>query len=273
MDIALLIDKIKRDKGFDLSGYRDSTLTRRIERRIKFDGAKSLDEYMRMIDRDYHLYWRLVSDFFIGVTDFFRDKEICDIVQTKVFPELIERRIKEPFKAPFRVWSAGCSTGEEVYSLAIMVKEIYEKKDIRRPLAFVHGTDILEDKLEQAKQGVYSQEKVEKMERTLREKYFTVQSKEYKIIHNIEYMTRFAKLDLVRPTGFGGFDMVVCRNVLIYFQRELQEKVISYFHKALRPGGVLWLGKSESLWGKTKSLFEPVYKKERIFRKLPVEAP
>ncbi|MFH1797793.1 MAG: protein-glutamate O-methyltransferase CheR [Candidatus Omnitrophota bacterium] len=270
MDITLLVDKIKRDKGFDLSGYRDSTLTRRIERRIKFDGAKSLDEYMRMIDRDYHLYWRLVSDFFIGVTDFFRDKEICDIVQTKVFPELIERRIKEPFKAPFRVWSAGCSTGEEVYSLAIMVKEIYEKKDIRRPLAFVHGTDILEDKLEQAKQGIYPREKVEKMERTLREKYFITRDRKYKIHPTIESMTHFNKLDLVHPSGFGGFDIIVCRNVLIYFQRKLQEKVIAYFHKALRPEGILWLGKSETLWGRTSSLFESVYKKERVFRKLSV---
>lgn len=268
MNTTLLIDKIKRDKGLDLSGYRNSTLTRRIERRMKFDGAKSLDEYVRMIDRSYHLYWRLISDFFIGVTDFFRDKEIYDIAQTKVFPELIEKRIKEPFKVPFRIWSAGCSTGEEVYSLAIIVKEIYEKKNIQRPLAFVHGTDILDDKLEQAKQGIYSREKVEKIEKPLREKYFITRDTRYKIHPAIECMTYFNKLDLVHPSGFGGFDIIVCRNVLIYFQRKLQEKVTAYFHKALRPGGILWLGKSESLWGRPKSLFELIYSKERIFRKL-----
>lgn len=172
MNTTLLIDKIKRDKGFDLSGYRDSTLIRRIERRMKFDGAKSLDEYMRMIDRSYHLYWRLISDFFIGVTEFFRDREIWEVVQTKVLPEMIERNMKNRFKLPLRIWSAGCSTGEETYSLAMAIREIYGEREIKGLPAFVHGTDILEDKLEHAKKGVYDAEKVIKVQKDLIDKYF-----------------------------------------------------------------------------------------------------
>jgi len=168
----------------------------------------------------------------------------------------------------------------------MMIRDIYEKKGIKGIPAFVHGTDILEDKLEIAKRGIYSQEKVEKVDDGLKEKYFenisviarrpakradeaiSSRNTHHAIRNTIKIMTRFKKLDLVRPKEFHGFDMIVCRNVLIYFQRRLQEQVIKYFHKALRPGGILWLGKSESLSKESDSLFEPVYKRERIFRKL-----
>ncbi|MFH1287719.1 MAG: protein-glutamate O-methyltransferase CheR [bacterium] len=274
-DLELIVDKIKRDKGFDLSGYKESTLSRRIERRFQFDGASSTGEYIRMIDKDYHLYWRFISDFFIGVTDFFRDKEIWEIVMEKVLPEIIARRtshVSRPTshvaQLPLRIWSAGCSTGEETYSLAIMIREIYEKQSIKGLPAFVHGTDILEDKLEFAKRGFYTKEKTKGIENALLEKYFDQRDTNNEIRNTIKIMMRFKKLDLVCPEGYAGFDMIACRNVLIYFQRGLQEKVIKHFHKALRPNGILWLGKSETLWGETETLFEPVYKNEKIFRKM-----
>lgn len=286
LDLRLLIDKIKHDKGLDLSGYKESTIARRIERRMRFDGAGSLEEYIKMIDRDHHLYWRLISDFFIGVTDFFRDKEIYDVIHAEILPEIIERRLKDPIKIPIRIWSAGCSTGEETYSLAMIIREICERRSIKGLPAFVHGTDILEDKLEIAKRGAYSEEKVGKVEGQLRERYFTrderrqtkgenqirlssiVPHLSYRVSNSIRYMTRFKILDLTHPKDYAGFDMIACRNVLIYFQRSLQEKVIRYFHKALRPDGILWLGKAESLPDETNPLFEPVYRNEKIFRKM-----
>ncbi|MBU1147143.1 MAG: protein-glutamate O-methyltransferase CheR [Candidatus Omnitrophica bacterium] len=299
-NLGLLVEKIKRDKGFDLSGYKESTLTRRIERRIRFDGAESLEEYITMIDRDYHLYWRLVSDFFIGVTDFFRDKEIWKTVQEKVLPEIIATKGKG--QGPLRMWSAGCSTGEETYSLAIAVRETLRKSEIKDLPVFIYGTDIMEDKLEQAKRGIYSEDKLKGVNGNVRFRYFeriaddlnviarrhevpTKQSRReiasltsfarndrstirYTLNASTKRLTRFRKYDLARPETMTGFDMIVCRNVLIYFERKLQEKVIKHFHKALRPRGLLWLGKAESLSKETESLFEPVYKKERIFRKL-----
>lgn len=292
MNLKLLIDKICRDKGFDLSGYKESTLTRRIERRIRFDGAASLEEYIRMIDRDYHLYWRLISDFFIGVTDFFRDREIWKVVQDEILPEIVGRRTLDAGcnnntsrvpRLPMRIWSAGCSTGEETYSLAIAVKEVLRKASYEPPV-FIYGTDIMEDKLEQAKRGIYSEEKLKDVGANLRFRYFerTADSGEqssraskgrsdlngYRIEANTKRITLFRKYDLARPETLAGFDMIVCRNVLIYFQRGLQDKVITHFHKALCPGGILWLGKAESLSDETKPLFEPVYKNEKIFGKV-----
>jgi len=286
--LSLLIDKIKRDKGLDLSGYKESTLSRRIERRIKFDGALSLEEYMQMIDRDYHLYWRLVSDFFIGVTDFFRDKKIWDVVQEKVLPQIIAN--KASGEGPLRIWSAGCSSGEETYSLAITVREVLRKTlhDSRftnhEPPVFIYGTDIMEDKLEIAKEGIYSEEKLKGMDDNLKFRYFEQIAdneepslrapkgrsnlKSYMLDANTKRLARFRKYDLTKPETLTGFDMIVCRNVLIYFQRCLQEKVLKNFHRALREGGILWLGTAESLSGEMAKLFEPIYKNEKIFRKV-----
>lgn len=296
MELSLLINKIKRDKGLDLSGYKESTLTRRIERRMQFDGAGSLEEYIRMIDRDYRLYWRLVSDFFIGVTDFFRDKEIWEVVRGKILPGIVACRtldvgsnnntsyVLHPTshvtQNTLRVWSAGCSTGEETYSLAIAVKEALREKGIEDLPVFIYGTDIMEDKLDIARIGEYTAEKVEKVEEGLREKFFEriadsveriggkkLSAKRYTLNANTKRLTRFRKYDLTKPETLAGFDMIACRNVLIYFQRGLQEKVIKHFYKTLRPGGLLWLGKGETLWDETKELFEPIFKQERIFRK------
>lgn len=273
-ELSLLIDKIKRDKGLDLSGYKESTLTRRIERRMQFDGAGSLEEYIHMIDRDYHLYWRLVSDFFIGVTDFFRDSEIWEVVCEKVLPEIIDRKPKA-IAGPLRIWSAGCSTGEETYSLAIAVMEVIKKENIRDLPVFIYGTDIMEDKLEIARIGEYDAEKVEKVEERLREKYFQPSAvsyqpsaKDFQLKAEVRQATRFRKYDLVQGEELRGFDIIVCRNVLIYFQRQLQERVLRNFHRALREGGILWLGSAESLSGEAAKLFEPIYKNEKIFKKI-----
>lgn len=290
-DIRLIIDKIKRDKGFDLSGYRESTLSRRIERRMQFDGAKSLEEYMRMIDRDYHLYWRLVSDFFIGVTDFFRDKEIWDIMREQVLPQVIssklsviskkekklktyDLKLKTAFKPILRIWSAGCSTGEETHSFAILLIDVLGNS-ISNFLIYIYGTDIMEDKLEVARKSEYEADKVEKVEERLREKYFESSAisfqpsaKDYKLKAYVRRLTRFRKYDLVQGEELRGFDVIICRNVLIYFQKHLQEKVLKGFHKALNRDGILWLGTAESLSEKTRSLFKPIYKNEKIFRKV-----
>ncbi len=300
----MLLNKLHREKGLVLNDYKEGTLQRRIERRIKFDGASSLERYIEMIDQDYHLYWRLVSDLFIGVTDFFRDRHIWEIVNRDILHILVARRMVAQLKLPLRIWSAGCSTGEETYSLAMMVKEFYAENNIQGFPAFIYGTDIMQDKLEEAKRGVYPWEKVEKVEESLRSKYFelivgnasviarrhkvpTKQSQReiasltsfarndsdeirdtrYEIRKEIRHLTRFKRCDLVQDKKLYGFDMIVCRNVLIYFQRKLQEEVLIKFHKALRPKGILWLGMTETLWGETHELFEPVFKRERIFRK------
>lgn len=313
-DLQLIIDKIKRDKGLDLSGYKESTLRRRIERRLEFDDAASIEEYVQMIDRDHHLYWRLVSDFFIGVTDFFRDKEVWNIVSENVLPEIVERKTKDErretnssivhhpssigtYSSILRIWCAGCSTGEETYSMAIAVKEALRKEDIKDLPVFIYGTDIMEDRLEIAKEGIYAEEKLKDIDENIKFRYFEPlrhcegapqgrlkqsqkeiasftsfarndTAKRYTLDADTKRLARFRKYDLVRPETLAGFDMIVCRNVLIYFQRHLQEKVLKNFHRALRENGRLWLGTAESLSEEAQKLFKPICKNEKIFRKM-----
>jgi len=270
MNISIILNKLQKEKGLVLKDYREGTLRRRIQRRMLFDGAGSLEEYIRMIDDDYHLYWRLISDLFIGVTDFFRDKKVWETVKENVLPQVVEQRLRAKILSPLRIWSAGCSTGEETYSLAITVKEFFRENNIRMLPVYVYGTDIMEDKLREAKAGRYAGEKLKKVEPALRAKYFQTgqtANSEYRVHPDICQLTRFQRYDLVLDNRLRGFDLVVCRNVLIYFQKQLQEQVIGKFHQALRAGGHLWLGLTETLWGEGASLFAPVHKRERIYRK------
>lgn len=283
MNLTPLLNKIESEKGLSLKDYKDGTLRRRVEFRMMMEGASSLDDFMNRLDADYHLYWRLLSDLFIGVTDFFRDEGAWGAVRTQVLPDIIERRLSSHLSLPLRVWSAGCSTGEETYSLAIAIKEIYGDIDYNLSPIHVYGTDIMEEKLADAKKGIYSAEKVSKVAVELKEKYLieirdpnddlrtthdAIRTTQYEVCNELKRLTRFKIFDLARPGIMAGFDLIACRNVLIYFQPVLQEQVIGYFHKALRPGGILWLGMSETLWGGTRTLFEPVFGRERIFRKL-----
>ena len=188
-------------------------------------------------------------------------------MQEKVLPEIIASKGKG--EGPLRMWSAGCSTGEETYSLAIAVREILRKGNTKDLPTFIYGTDIMEDKLEEAKDGVYNEEKLKGINSNIKFRYFEqLTPKRYTLDVATKRITRFRKYDLAMPEALAGFDMIACRNVLIYFQKKLQDNVIKRFYKALRPGGILWLGKSESLSDKTRPLFDTVYNRERIFRKI-----
>lgn len=296
MDLRLLIDKIQRDKGFDFKEYRQSSLIRRIKRRMEFDGAVSIEEYIKLLDTNNCLYHRLINDLFINVTEFFRDEDIWRLLKAEVLPEVIEKKLisdkeLEPLTKPgLRIWFCGCASGQEAYSFAICLEEALKDRTADLDIK-IFATDANEEVIKIARKGEYKAEAVSKLPDSLLEEYFTpldnkphtnpvgmlrgrhlmgqarCKTKVFKIKEQLRDKLIFGTHNLVSDFYIGDIDIIVCRNVFIYFQRELQDRVLTRFYKALVEGGLLWLGTAESLSENTKQLFAPVYGKQRLFKK------
>ena len=252
------------ETGYDFRHYRESTLHRRIARRLQATGGLSPSLYLTYLQENREEQRRLVKDLTIHVTEFFREPEDWEIVRKTVIPQLLDTKARKGTE--IKVWSAGCATGEEAYSLAILLREA--TSDFVPPTSIL-GTDLDTDSLQQAREGVYSKDKLKSVSPDRHKKYFLmVHDEQYQISPKIKEGVDFRQLDLVNGTMPEKLDLVSCRNVLIYFSKELQEKVLLKFYEVLRPDGFLWLGKAESLWGKTRELFECVDKGAKIFRRV-----
>lgn len=254
MPLAAVLTLLHQRTGYDFRGYRKSTLQRRIERRLHACACSTLAAYLAYLRKYPVEYKALFKDLTIHVTDFFRDPEIWGRVKKIVWPSLLGKEIS--------VWSAGCATGEEAYSLAILFAEANPEAAVS-----ILGTDIVRDSLKKAKAGIYPAEKLKFLAPLIREKYFQPLQKKCRVGAELKTGVRFQWSDLVRANAAGPFDLIVCRNVLIYFSRELQEKTLLRFYRSLAEGGFLWLGRAESLWGRPQKLFECVDKTAKIFQK------
>jgi chemotaxis methyl-accepting protein methylase len=261
-----LMAKITRDRGFQCSSYKDKCLRRRIAVRMRAKGSITHSEYAGILDADPREYDRLVRSLTINVTKFFRNWETFSVIQQKVVPALWERRERE-----LRVWSAGCASGEEAYSLAILMhKYAVERSDLSRldRLSIV-GTDIDAHCLEDAEAAEYGETALGDTPATLRQDYFTDVGGRYAMLPEVRRLVKFQCSDLLRSDPpFEDIHLIVCRNVVIYFEREAQDALFEEFHRALAPGGFLVLGKVETLLGSARSMFSPVNARERIFRKI-----
>lgn len=201
-----------------------------------------------------------MRDLTIRVTEFFRDPLTWGVMKSEVLPGLLNR------SSEIKVWSAGCATGEETYSLAILFEEAKRQVSIL-------GTDLDQEALRSAREGIYPEERLKLVPPPLREIYFKPVNNGYQIIQKMRDCVDFRDVNLVTGEPPGEFDLVSCRNVLIYFSKELQERVLLKFHEALKPGGLLWLGKAESLWGKAQELFECLDKNVKIFERKRIGQP
>lgn len=255
--IGSILTILHQRTGYDFRGYRESTLKRRIARRLHASGCPTETTYLDYLLKHPEEDGKLLNDLTIRVTEFFREPEAWEVVATKVIPILCEdvERGRE-----IKIWSAGCATGEEAYSLAVEFEEAKRS-------ASILGTDLDEGSLAFAREGIYSEEKLKGPLAPIREKYFRRVERGYQIASAIRGSVQFQRVDLVGAECPGTFDLISCRNVLIYFSKELQERVLLKFHEALKPGGFLWLGKAESLWGRPQGLFECVDKGAKIFRR------
>ena len=247
--------------GLDFTHYKPSTVTRRIERRLALAHSPDLEEYVQRLKRDRDELDVLYCDLLIGVTRFFRDEEAFALLEQRVLPELLQRT---PREVPLRLWVAGCATGEEPYSLAIILQELMSRLGERQVKIF--ATDVHRGSLERAARAIYDEEAIANVSRERLERYFLRAGSTFQLVPDVRQMVVFAAHNVIKDPPFTRVDFISCRNLLIYFQPHAQQKVLSHFHFALNRGGVLFLGPSEST-GPVTHDFESVDKPWQIYRK------
>jgi two-component system CheB/CheR fusion protein len=248
----------------DFTQYRQTTLLRRIQRRIVLNRIADFDAYVELLQTNSAELEALYQDILIHVTSFFREPEVFAELREKVFPELIKRRDR---KDPIRIWLPGSSTGEEVYSAAISLFEFLESSP-SRPVVQIFGTDVSQRVVEKARSGIFNETIESDVSPDRLRSFFTRMDRGYQINKPIRDMCVFARQDVTRDPPFSRMDLISCRNVMIYFEPELQYKLIPLFHYALKAGGFLLLGSAENI-GRFSNLFEVVAQKSKIFRKRP----
>lgn len=252
---------LRRRTGHDFANYKINTLIRRIHRRIQVVQAKSVAEYVKIMRSEPQETDSLFKDLLIGVTHFFRDHEAFEALKDQVIPKIIDNKKEDDV---IRVWVPGCATGEEAYSIAILLCEEMENRDLRIPIQ-IFATDIDEESLDRARRAQYPSSIVEQLPEKYQQKYFTQTGTFYKVSKNLREMCLFSPHNLIRHPPFSRLDLVSCRNLLIYLDADLQRRILPIFHYALRPNGYLFLGTSESVAGYS-DLFTTLDKRNRIFR-------
>jgi two-component system, chemotaxis family, CheB/CheR fusion protein len=260
-----IIAHLRVRTGHDFSKYKRSTVLRRIARRMQVTRADDLNEYYEVMRDNADEAQALLGDLLISVTTFFRDGEAFEKIAREVVPELFKDR--EPDET-IRVWVSGCATGEEAYSFAILLLEEASRHPIRPPIQ-VFGSDLDSRALASAREGRFPVAiEADVSEERLR-RFFTKEGDHYRVRQEVRDIVLFAAHDLLKNPPFSHVDLISCRNVLIYLDRELQEQLSSTFHYALRPGGYLFLGSSESA-DNPPGLFRTIDRGFRIFRSTAV---
>jgi two-component system CheB/CheR fusion protein len=261
LELRELLHFLAEEREFDLRGYKPTTLERRIRKRMGQLSVPAYDAYLEYIREHPRETNQLLNTILINVTEFFRDPAAWEVLAQDVLPHMLKRlRVGDSFRA----WVAGCSTGEEVYSLAILIAEYFGAKvpdfDIK-----IYATDVDDDALSVARRGEYDPERLRRVRHEWVQKYFSGIALS-RVNRELRRMLIFGRSDLAKDAPISHVRLVVCRNVLIYFDSITQTHILNRFHYALDPGGILFLGKSESKLSNTNS-FLPVDSRWRIFRK------
>ena len=257
--LKTLLAKVRGRTKVDFSQYKEPTLWRRIERRMAANHVGTLPDYLALVDERPGELDKLCKDILISVTSFFRDTEAFAGLEKVVARILIGKRPGDDI----RIWVAGCATGEEAYSLAILFAEqlgaAFDQYRIQ-----IFATDIDLEAMARARRAIFAAPSLAHMDRNRVKAHFTGHGDRYEINKNLRDVVIFARQDLVQDPPFLRLDLVTCRNVLIYFQSELQSRLLSVFHYALNPGGFMFLGKSESVF-QQEGLFDVVDKESRLY--------
>lgn len=253
--------------GHDFSNYKRSTVLRRIERRISVNNLSDLTAYASFMREQADESSRLLKDLLISVTNFFRDPAKFEALEATVIPKLFEEKRGDQ---PVRVWVAGCATGEEAYSIAMLLCEAIKDPD-NSPGMQVFATDIDEWAINKGREGYYSLNDAADVSPERLRRFFIKEGDGYRVRRDLRELVLFATHNIIKDPPFSHVDMVTCRNLLIYLNRGAQERIMQVLHFALEPGGYLFLGTSESIEGST-NLFVPVDKENHIYQSRPVAA-
>ena len=251
---------LKNASGIDFTYYKRSTILRRIERRIVVTHSANLTEFARLLGNNPDEVNTLIKEVLIGVTNFFRDPDFFEKLKYSAVYKIIEDTQEGD---AIRIWSAGCSTGEEAYSVAILFYEAMEELDAKRDVK-IFATDVDSRAIEQAGKGTFSKSIIDDVSPDRLARFFLKRNDQYVISKDIRRMIVFAPHNMLSDPPFGKLDMIICRNVMIYFQPVLRKGLFAIFHSALKNNGYLFLGKSESA-SEYASVFQPVCSAEKIY--------
>jgi chemotaxis methyl-accepting protein methylase len=262
-----------KTRGFDISGYSKSFLGRAVRKRVGRSQCKSALEYVALLRRDDDEVNELIGALSVNVTEFFRDTGAFEALTEHVIGPLVANKIDLGWSA-LRIWSAGCATGQETYTIAMCVAEELRKRRQGRDLVVrIHGTDLSKSALKTASAAVYADAQVNGIPKHLVSMYFSKTDSGYEVSNDLRRLVRFSHGNLLDRPSQKFFDLIVCRNVVIYFSRPMHDKLVDNFYSALRPGGYLMLGRTETLMGAPRSRFEVIDHENRIFRRLGDESP
>lgn len=270
-DLDLLKAKLLRQRAFDLTVYSSGYVERRVSASLMRRNC-SLSEYLELLDREPGEYDKFLDSFTINVTEFFRDPTVWRALEKECLPALLEQKLAANQKT-LRIWSAGCSSGEEPYTIAILVNELLERKNEKMMVTLL-ATDIDDGSLEKARKGIYSKESVKNVTPDFLKKYFvlTVDPKtrmeSYAVMEPIKRMLTFKKHHFFNDKPFNFLDIIFCRNAIIYLTTEMKDRLFEIFYNSLSKSGMMVIGKAETLFThKAQYFFQALDAKEHIFRK------
>ncbi|MDB4876810.1 MAG: methyltransferase, CheR-type with sensor [Gemmatimonadetes bacterium] len=267
-DLDTLVEHLKRNRGFDFTGYKRASLERRVAKRMQGLNMATFAEYLDHLEVHPEEFVILFNTILINVTAFFRDPSTWDVVAGTIIPELLARH--QP-GLPIRVWSAGCASGEEAYTLAMLFAEAMGAEPFREHVK-IYATDVDEEALGKARQAAYTEREIEGVPPELLEKYFERVDGRFVFQKDIRRQVIFGRHDLIQDAPISRVDLLTCRNTLMYFNAETQARILSRLQFALNDNGVLVLGRAETLMTHANA-FTPLDVKRRISRRLPTNAP
>src|SRR5216110_2865611 len=263
-DLGRIFLSLKKQIGVDFSAYKESTLIRRIQRRMALHRIEKISQYARFLRDNKKEIQALFDDLLINVTRFFRDEALFRALKKRFLPALLKSKSKDR-QPEFRAWVPGCASGEEVYSLAICILETLGSR-LSKMRIQIFGTDLSESVIEHARLGIYSSAIEKDVSSARLKRFFVKRDGTYQIHRNVRDICTFARQNICVDPPFSRLDLISCRNVLIYLSPELHRRCIPQFHYALKPGGYLILGPAESV-GLYEELFELADKKSKIYAK------
>lgn len=248
----------------DFRLYKQSTLLRRLERRMRIHRVQTLHDYAHLLHYSSQEVELLSKELLIGVTTFFRDTAVWQALRDRVFPQLLADRADGD---TLRAWVAGCSTGEEAYSLAMAFREVADATpDRARCTLQIFATDLSQDAIDRARQGTFPRSVADELSAARLVRHFSRQAGGYRIAASIRQTIVFALHDLTADPPLSRMDLMSCRNLLMHFSEPLQQRILPLFHYSLRPGGVLLLGSSEAVDAQDRR-FEPLDAEQRLYRR------
>ncbi len=258
-----LLEFVKETRGFDFTGYKRSTIQRRVAKRMAAVGAERYDDYVDFLELHSEEFPELFNTLLINTTGFFRDPQTWDYVDAEIVPQLLAARAPD---SPIRVWCAGCASGEEPYTVAMVLARVMGDAGFRERVK-IYATDVDEDALDQARHGAYLPRQIEDVPPDALERFFERTDQRYVFRMDLRRCVIFGRNDLVQDAPISRIDLLVCRNALMYFTAETQAQILRRFHFGLDDDGYLLLGKSEMLITHT-DLFTPLELKRRVFKKV-----